>query len=358
MPTAESAVPGSGPRVRNFSPWAQWQLQLASVQQADPFPDDVSELDAWRARVRGRLTEMLGAAPASVPLDVEIVVTVDCGSYRRESIVFDVEPTMSVPAYLLVPHARVRPGPAVLAIHGHGPGKDEVCGVDTPAVREAFAEHHGDYAHSLAELGYVVLAPDLRCFGARADWQPDGRYHCDVNLVHAMITGANPLAQNLFDLQRALDALVDHPLVDGERLGVVGFSYGATMALFLAAIDERARATVVSGYLSSWQAAHRVPWNLCGSQVLTGMLGSLEHVDVAALVAPRPLLVETGTEDVLFPEAVARATVGQLRAVYEHVDATDDALEHDVFVGEHRWHGEYVPAFLERWLNPDAGAGT
>ncbi len=345
MPDSRTAA-----RRRNFSPWAQWQLQLASVHQADPFPDDPSALAGWRERVRARLSALLGEPPEPIPLDAEVLATVDCGTYRRETVVFDVEPTMSVPAYLLVPHDRREPGPAVLALHGHGPGKDEVCGVDTPAVRAAFEEHRGDYAHALAERGYVVLAPDLRCFGERADWQPDDRYHCDVNLVHAVMAGSHPIAQNLWDLRRALDLLAEHPLVEADRLGVVGFSYGATMALFVAALDQRVRAAVVSGYLSSWQTAHRVPWNMCGSQVLPGMLGSLEHVDVAALIAPRALLVETGSDDPLFPEAAARRTVEQLRALYAVFGAPTDALVHDVFAGGHRWHGELVGEFLDRRL--------
>jgi dienelactone hydrolase len=260
---------------------------------------------------------------------------------------------MSVPAYLLVPHARGAAGPAVLAVHGHGPGKDDVCGIDPPTGPGASAERRGDYAHTLAERGYVVLAPDLRCFGERADWQPEDKYHCDVNLVHAVMAGVNPLAQNLWDLQRALDLLGEHPLVDERRIGAVGFSYGATMTLFLAALDERVRAAVVSGYLSSWKRAHRMPWNMCGSQVMPGMLGLVEHVDVAALIAPRALLVETGREDPLFPEDAARRTVGELRDVYAALGAPEDALVHDVFDGEHQWHGELVGAFLDQWLEND-----
>ena len=87
---------------------------------------------------------------------------------------------------------------------------------------------------------------------------------------------------------------------------MVGLSYGGTSTLFLAAWDERIRAAVVSGYFSEWRESHRVPWNLCGSQVLPGMLGELEHVDLGALIAPRPLLVETGTDDPIFPVAGAR----------------------------------------------------
>jgi fermentation-respiration switch protein FrsA (DUF1100 family) len=108
-------------------------------------------------------------------------------------------------------------------------------------------------------------------------------------------------------------------------------------------------AAVVSGYFSSWAESHKMPWNMCGSQVLPGMLGRLEHVDLGALVAPRPLLIETGTGDDLFPAPVATAEVERLRAVYEALGAADH-LVHDVFDGGHEWHGEQAYPFLERRL--------
>ena len=130
---------------------------------------------------------------------------------------------------------------------------------------------------------------------------------------------------------------------------MVGLSLGGTMTLFLVAWHPRVAAAVVSGYFSSWAEAHKVPWNMCGSQVLPHLLGELEHVDLAALVAPRPLLVQTGTEDLIFPLAAATAAVATLRLVYEHLDAGDH-LVHDVFDGDHEWHEQAPAAFLDRWL--------
>jgi dienelactone hydrolase len=168
--------------------------------------------------------------------------------------------------------------------------------------------------------------------------------------VAAIAAGRNPLTANLHDLVCAIDVLEEHHLVDPERLSAVGFSYGATMAMFLSAWDTRVRATVVSGYFSSWKAAHRVPYNLCGSQVLFGMLGTLEHVDIGALIAPRALLVESGTDDPLFPVDDARAAVAELASVYHAMRAPGGVLEHHVFDGGHRWDGTTVVEFLERWL--------
>lgn len=320
-------------------------VRLAQTEHVDPFPGDrPAEIPAWRDRCRERLNELLGTTPKRVPLDLEVIEAEDCNGYRRESIVFDTEADMSVPAYLLVPHDRRAPGTAVLAVHGHGPGKDLVCGLATTDAP------NGDYAHRLAMAGHVVLAPDLRCFGERADWNPPDHYGCDTNLVHAVMAGQSPLAQNLWDLARGLDVLEDHPLVDPARIAVAGLSYGGTMSLFLSATDERISVAIVSGYMSSWAEAHKLPWNMCGSQVLPGMLGKLEHVDLGALVAPRPMLVESGLEDDVFPIAAATKTVSEVRKVYEALGADPDAFVHDVFEGGHQWHGELAYPFLARWL--------
>jgi dienelactone hydrolase len=332
-------------RVRNFSNWAYWRLHLERVIDSDPCPVDAlaSELDLWRDRVRTRLHQHLGEPPPRVPLAIETTESIPCGSYTRERVVFDTEATMSVPAYLLVPDERTQPGPGVLAIHGHGAGKSLVCGIDAGGPGD-------DYARALASLGYVVLAPDLRGFGERADWMPPDKYHCDWDLVCATMAGITPLARNLWDLQRALDVLSAHPLVDPARIAACGLSFGGTCTLFLAAIDPRVKAAIVSGYLSSWRAAHTIPWNMCGSQVMPSQLGAFEHLDIAALIAPRPLLVETGVDDLIFPVDAARGTVDALRQVYAAAGAPDGAVVHDVFDGEHRWHGALVPDFLEQWL--------
>lgn len=342
--TAGGGEAESAGRRRNYSPWASWMLELERTEHCDPMPPDSADaVLAWRERCRARLATLLGPFPEAAELDPATLERTQRDGYRMDKVVFDTEPTMSVPAYLLVPDERTAPGPAVLAVHGHGPGKAQVCGL------EASGSPNGDYARQLVERGYVVLAPDLRCFGERTDWNPPDHYACDTNLVHAVMAGRNPLTQNLWDLLRSLDFLAAHPLVDPGRLGAVGFSYGATMALFLSAWDDRVAAVVVSGYLSSVAASHRVPWNMCGSQVLPGMLGRLEHIDLGALVAPRPLLVESGTEDLLFPVTAATDTMARLGLVYRLLSA-EDSLVHDVFEGDHQWHGDRAFPFLDHWL--------
>src|SRR5580700_10717705 len=319
------------PPERNFSPWYQWVSRLGATEHEDPLPEgDLSDVPRWLEGRRTRLAQLLGPLPEAVPLRQETLESEPCDGYRRDKIVFDTEFDMSVPAYLLVPDSRIEPGAAIVACHGHGPGKSQAVGLEFTNAPNS------DYALQLVRQGYVVLAPDLRCFGERFDWQPEDHYACDTNLVHATMAGLNPLTQNIWDLARCLDVLSDHPLVDPSRIGMVGLSYGGTVTLFTAAYDERVAAAVVSGYFSSWRESHKMPWNMCGSQIVHGMLGHLEHEDVAALIAPRPLMIESGTEDYLFPWATAAESVRRTRLVYAQQGAADRVV-HDVFEGEHQW---------------------
>src|ERR1700683_2462112 len=234
------------PPARNYSPWYQWMSRLAATTHEDPLPEgDPEAIPGWLEGRRQRLAELLGPQPQPVPLNTETLESTQCDGYRRNMIVFDTEEPMSVPAYLLVPadRAGAPPGPAVLACHGHGPGKSQAVGLEHTDMPNA------DYALQLARRGYVVLAPDLRFFGERRGWDPEDHYACDTNLVHAAMAGWKPLAQNIWDLRRSLDVLEQHPLVDPARLGMVGISYGGTVTLFTAAVDTRVAGSVVGGSL-------------------------------------------------------------------------------------------------------------
>ena len=75
--------------------------------------------------------------------------------------------------------------------------------------------------------------------------------------------------------------------------------------------------------------------------------------DIGALIAPRPLLIETGDQDPL------NGTRGLVNVI-EQVDITrlayrvlgaDDLLMHFIFQGEHRWNGEKTYDFVSQALD-------
>ncbi|MFN8038683.1 MAG: alpha/beta fold hydrolase [Acidimicrobiales bacterium] len=353
----------SGPE-RNLSMWRYHLRQLDDLAPvADPRSEvhDAPSLAVWQGGFRRELVELLAPWPDDVPLLLEVADAGPAdgdGGFARHRVHCRVERHLDLSAWLLVPDHLPAPGPAVLAVHGHGPdpwlyeaGADAVVGPD-PTDLEAMLALRAQcppFGAELARAGFVVLAPDLRGFGARSDGWPSGHHLCDLELTQHLARGRLPLTGHLHDLRRCLDVLVELPEVDPNRIGAAGFSLGGTLVLHLAALDERVAAAFVSGGFSDPRAAARVPFDVCGTQVLPGMLVDVDHVGLAAAIAPRPLSIETGDRDVLWPAADAVRAGERVADIYRAVGA-DGACKHRTFAGDHRWDGTGLVDDLQRAL--------
>ena len=276
-----------------------------------------------------------------------------CDGYRRQRMVFDTEDTMSVPAYLLVPDGRQAPGSAVLAVHGHGPGKSRVCGLepdDPPG---------GDYAAELARRGHVVLAPDLRCFGERADWNPrrplrlrhqpgppgDGRMEpADPEPVgpgpRPRRAGGPPAGRPGPDGRGRLLLRGHDDAVPGRHRRPGGRRRGQRLLLVVGRVAQGALEHVrLPGALracsAGWSTSTSAPWS-----------------------PPVPSWSRPGATTCSSRWPPPRSRLARLRPVYDHVGA-GDRLVHDVFEGEHQWHGERAYPFLDlaRAVGPVGGPG-
>ena len=279
----------------------------------------------------------------------------------REKVVYQSEPDVWVPAWLLRPlqptSARL---PAVLALHGHGGrwGKGQVAGVadEHQTVRQHIASYNYDYGRQFARRGYVVLCPDARVFGERmTGWgtpatPPRGYDPCDRAGNKAALLGFSLLALTVWDDRRGIDYLRSRPDVDPARIGVAGLSLGGTRATYVAALDDRAQATVISGYLNTFKA-FALDMQFCGGQYVPGLLRWADLPDVAALTAPRPLLIEAGLQDDIFPIEASRQAHRTLQRTYQLLDV-EDRLWRDEFDGGHRWSGRIAYQFMDRYLKP------
>ncbi|CAA9542671.1 MAG: hypothetical protein AVDCRST_MAG70-240 [uncultured Thermomicrobiales bacterium] len=306
-----------------------------------------AEWQAWQTALRSRLTELLGGFPAECgPLDVQITHATNEGSYVRERLTFRTEPGLRVPAYLLRPKRRPpeRRGAAVLCLHGHGRGKDDVAAVAaTPRERQQRVTALSyDYGARLAERGYVVLVPDARGFG---EWAAADGMNCGWAATSALLLGTTLVGMRVRDAMRAIDLLVGLPDVDPTRVGCVGLSWGGTHTMWTAALDDRVAAAVVSGAFGRL-ADSLIESSECPCQVVPGLLPVADLPDIVSLIAPRPLLLQSGLADQHYtPEVVAEA-FGVVRQAYA-VAGAPGCVALDQFAGGHVFRTE---AAVD-WLN-------
>jgi dienelactone hydrolase len=196
------------------------------------------------------------------------------------------------------------------------------------------------YGAELARMGVVTLCPDNAGMGERGNLEAG----CDDLWRRLNYLGQDLTGHRVRDLLRALDYLQGVPEVAPQAIGIVGFSGGCWLAQITAALDQRVAAAGLSGYFTTFAQTSWMGHCVCHHPKGIGLLCELP--DIAGLIAPRPVLVEWGTEDASRP---VHPAFEQARAIYLAAGAEDQLLLHE-FNGPHRFHGERSLPWLLRML--------
>jgi hypothetical protein len=175
-----------------------------------------------------------------------------------------------------------------------------------------------------------------------------GRSSCQPVAGTALLIGQTMIGWRVYDVMRTIDWIATRPNLDTSRVGCVGISGGGTCTLFSAALDTRIKAALVSGYLNTFRDSIG-SLSHCIDNYVPGILNWAEMDDVAGLIAPRPLFVESGEKDNIFPVEASRRSFGKVRAIYQVFGAPDRA-EQEVFASDHSFWGKKGIPFLQRHL--------
>ena len=162
---------------------------------------------------------------------------------------------------------------------------------------------------------------------------------CNASLVAAQLCGFTPLALNVSDVFRVLDYLETRPEVDVRRIGCAGPSYGGVVTMYAAALDRRIKRAVLSCSFGAFAGHGLYLDELCGVQVVPGILRLGDMAEIAGCIAPRPLLLEVATNDVFFPWDYTASEVKRLERIYGVMGAKE-RLQVDVFSDGHRFYGD------------------
>lgn len=280
--------------------------------------------------------------------------TIDCGSYVREKIVFDTRRNLSALGYLLVPKGVTHPLPAVVCFSGHGRGLPDILGpLDAAGPRpDRSATYAREYALQCVEHGYVTFAVEQLGFGTRRDDAAraagSAENSCRPAACAALLFGQTMAGWRAWDAIRAIDYLEQRREVDSGRVATLGASGGGTTSLLAGALDERVKVAVVSAYFNTFRDSI-VSISHCPDNYVPGLLQDMEMSDLAGLVAPRRLFVESGRRDRIFPIGGSQVAIAQAQAIYAAFDASD-RMGYALHDGAHEFNGVAAFETLARWL--------
>ena len=305
-----------------------------------------AEFEAWQAQARAELTALMGGQPAQVPpLELERIPLDPpddpaFSGLRLERLYYRTREDLTATAYLVLPENMGGAAPAVLCPPGHGGGMNQL-------VFERQGIYH-QYPLALARRGMAALVPEHIGFGERAGAPYHHGYSHEYYYLAPLMLGENAMGYLLWDMRRALDVLESLPEVDSSRIGCYGLSLGGEITMHTAAVDMRIRAACSSGFFTSYKSTF-LREKHCGCGYVPGLVNIMEHADIAALIAPRSLLIENGAKDPSFRAEIAAESFDELREVYALCGAADRLALH-IFEGEHEISGAESFGWLARRL--------
>lgn len=308
-----------------------------------------------KARLKKSLMESLGKFEVTNTYSPITLERVECDGYIRERVELSAIPGLTFGAYVLLPANASGKLPGVIAVHGHGYGSRQICGMlEDGSPDNGKPDIYNHFAVQLVKKGFAVIAPDVIGFGERrmdADLAKDPKApsSCYRMSTQLLMLGKTLTGLRVLEMIKALDYFSARKEVNPNRIGIAGFSGGSLIAYVASALDERIRASVLIGFPNTFKdsimAVHH-----CLCNYTPGILMQAELPELMGLIAPRPLFLESGTEDPIFPAPGFTKAVQELQEIYKQEGAIDQ-LDFDLFPGKHEVSGRHSFNWLKSVLS-------
>ncbi len=264
--------------------------------------------------------------------------------YTGHEVVLDVFPDVLAYGILLLPKD-IKPGerrPVVVCQHGLEGRPTDVA--DPKTSNPAYNQ----YACRLAERGFIVYAP-----------QNPYKFNDKFRTLQRK---ANPLGKTLYSIivpqhQQLVDWLAGLPQVDPQRIAFYGLSYGGKTAMRVPALVERYCLSICSADFNEWiwkNASTDSSYSYVPSgeyEIFEFDLGNTyNYAEMAALIAPRPFMVERGHRDGVGPDTWVSYEFAKIRLLYADLKIPERTTI-EYFDGPHTIHGVGTFDFLHKHLN-------
>lgn len=268
------------------------QITQAEKKRSQSWQRDLSSSEAYERSIAGKRQELSAMLGLTDPLVVGRFSYVG-GSAPKSSQGFTIQevtwPTlddMQGAGLLLVPDGKIRGD--IIAVPDADQLAEELVSSENPSAA---------YAQQLVRSGFRVLIPTL-INRENNQWRMSNREWAHRPSFELGRTLAG------YEVQKIMAGISSLQQTNGAEkrpVGVIGWGEGGRLALYAAALDSRINSAAVSGYFASRQNL----WQEPADHNVFGLLNSFGDAEIASLVAPRTLIVESGKYPVYFFRANA-----------------------------------------------------
>ena len=333
----------------------KFMASLYEKSKAAPYANASSAQDALEigAQIREKTKKLLALERISggdYRLE-KVGNAIEYPDYTIQKYSFELCENLKTAVFILTPKKIKESASGVVALCGHGYGVRQILGITKSGNKKHIRyidNYQKNFAVELVRKGCIVAAPELFGFGEarlKKDLiKPFYISSCDELSHHLLPCGLTTASVRVAQAIACADILLKNTPTNPHKLGIMGISGGGLTALYASVIDERFSKTVISGYINTFRDSIFSMWH-CPDNYIPDILGIGEIYDFASSLAPRKLLIESGTKDKLFPIEASRKAHKHIAKIYTLAGAENN-LTVDVFDGKHSVSGRKSFDFL------------
>lgn len=308
----------------------------------------VAAFEEHTARERERFwREVIGRFPdPDQPMNGRSRLVKETATVTIHEVTLDVWQDVFAWGWLCLPKD-LKPGekrPVVVCQHGlEGVPEDTITDISPSRAHDAYKA----FALRLAEQGYITFAPHNPYRGKDA--------------FRTLQRKLNPLGKTLYSVingqhQRILEWLQAQPFVKADQIAFYGLSYGGKSAMRTPSVLPGYCLSICSGDFNEWVrkcVSVEMPMSYIHTheyEIWEWDLGhTFNYAEMAALIAPRPFMVERGHNDGVGVDEWVNYEFAKVRRLYNKLEIGDrTTIEH--FDGPHTIHGVGTFEFLKQHL--------
>lgn len=292
--------------------------------------DENNDYEKWKGQIRDKYIELLGLdkiAKNACEIKVEIEETVETDEYTRYRYIFESEKGCYVPCYLLIPKTAQEKFPVCVCTQGHTTGFHVSIG-EKKHPQDERAVQTSTFALDAVKHGYAALAIEQRGMGERTTLQqkrgPAIECGCYFTAMTALILGRTLIGERVWDVSKAIDSLqyfADR--LDLDDITMVGNSGGGTATYYSACYDQRIKVAAPTCSICSYKDSIGDMWH-CSCNYVPHSAEYFDMGELAALIAPRKLLVSVGEIDHIFPLEGSKEVYSVIEKIYEKEGAKEN----------------------------------
>lgn len=305
----------------------------------------------YKKLLKEKLHEVLGIEQirknaCELKVDIESVEERDNYTLTRFSV--ETEKNNFVPCFLLVPNTGKEKYDVCVVVQGHSVGGVMLSiGEATEEQQNARVGHK--FAFQAVENGYAALCLEMRGrdqMMTKIPQRDNQNTLCTFPAFTSLLLGRCHIGERVWDLGRVLDILPMFDKLNLDNIIMTGCSGGGTMTFYASCYDERIKLSVpVASFCPYNESILNVYHCICN--YIPGAYKYFDMQDLAALIAPRKLVIITGEKDAIFPLHGVERGYKTVEEIYK-LEGKSEYLNKIIMPCAHAWMPEYVwPALNE-----------